>query len=80
MNAEPKASTNANDIHDLLAITVCPITHGPLQLLPDNNGVVSKQAMMRFPIIDGCLDLRLDAAQPLFDEQRSPSPQRKVNE
>jgi len=80
MTIDQQPSTNTAQLHDLLAITVCPITHGPLQLLPDQSGVVSKQAMMRFPIVDGCLDLRREAAQPLFEETNKPSTQREVDE
>ena len=73
MNTSPKISNADREIHDLLAIVVCPISHGPLQLLPDGNGVASKQAMVRFPIVNGQLDLRLQAAQPLLDTPTDPS-------
>ena len=73
MNTSPKTSNADREIHDLLAIVVCPISHGPLQRLPDGNGVASKQAMVRFPIVNGQLDLRLQAAQPLLDTAVDPS-------
>ena len=66
MNINPKTSSSTRELHDLLAIVVCPISHGPLQLLPDGKEVASKQAMVRFPIVNGLLDLRLKAAQPLL--------------
>jgi len=73
MNTDPKTSSLTRELHDLLAIVVCPISHGPLQLLPDGKGVASKQAMVRFPVINGQLDLRRQAAQPLLDTPVEPS-------
>lgn len=49
----------------LLEILVCPLTKGKLEYDSENQRLISYQAKLSFPIVDGIPNLLIDEAQPL---------------
>lgn len=52
----------------LLDLLTCPKTLGPLTWDKDKNVLVSVQAGLAYPIVDGIPVLLVDAAQPLAQQ------------
>lgn len=53
----------------LLAVLVCPITHGPLEYDAANGELISHQAGKAFPIRDGVPVMLVEEARSLDDTQ-----------
>lgn len=53
----------------LLEILVCPQTRGPLVYDRENAELLSKKAMLAFPIRDGVPIMLVDEARMLSDEE-----------
>lgn len=49
----------------LLDLLVCPVTKGKLKYDRENGYLISRQAKLIFPIIDGIPRMQLDTALPL---------------
>ena len=49
----------------LLAILVCPLTKGPLEYDRDANELISRQAGLAFPVIDGIPVMLIEEARKL---------------
>ena len=68
--AQPGAQTGADAIDPkLLEILVCPQTKGPLTFDREKSELVSKQAMLAYPVRDGVPIMLIDEARPLADEE-----------
>ena len=52
----------------LLNLLVCPVTRGPLSLDQKTQRLISKQAGLAFPIIDGLPILLVEEAEELDDQ------------
>ena len=52
----------------LLNLLVCPVTRGPLTLDQKTHRLISKQAGLAFPIIDGLPILLVEEAEELDDQ------------
>lgn len=52
----------------LLNLLVCPVTRGPLTLDQKTQRLISKQAGLAFPIIDGVPILLVEEAEELDDQ------------
>ena len=52
----------------LLNLLVCPVTRGPLTLDHKTQRLISKQAGLAFPIIDGVPILLVEEAEELDDQ------------
>ena len=53
----------------LLEILVCPQTKGPLVYDRDNDELLSKKAMLAYPVRDGVPVMLIDEARELSDEE-----------
>jgi len=53
----------------LLEILVCPQTKGPLVYDRENSELLSKKAMLAYPIRDGVPIMLIDEARTLSDEE-----------
>lgn len=63
-------SETANEIDPrLLEILVCPQTKGPLIYDRDNNELLSKKAMLAYPVRDGVPVMLIDEARELSDAE-----------
>ena len=59
--------THDQRINQLLAVAVCPVSHGSLTSDDKGTALLSAQAKLRFAIQDGCVDLRPETASPILD-------------
>ena len=63
------AETETNDLDPkLLEILVCPQTKGPLVYDREKSELLSKKAMLAYPIRDGVPIMLIDEARALGDE------------
>lgn len=67
MAKEPEGLNIAIDA-ELLEILACPLTGGKLRLSDDGRWLISDQAKVRFPIVEGIPHLLADSAEPLEGE------------
>lgn len=64
------AETEKNDLDPkLLEILVCPQTKGPLVYDREKGELLSKKAMLAYPIRDGVPIMLIDEARALGDEE-----------
>lgn len=57
--------TNPEPDKALLAVLVCPITHGPLEYDRANNELISRQAGKAFPVKQGVPIMLVDQARTI---------------
>ena len=70
-NAPAKAQAGASPQRldpALLNLLVCPVTRGPLTLDQKSQRLISKQAGLGFPIMDGLPILLVEEAEELDDQ------------
>lgn len=67
--ADAAAKTPARELDPrLLELLVCPLTKTTLEYRRDANELVSRQARLAYPIVDGIPLMTEDAARQLSDE------------
>jgi uncharacterized protein len=59
----------------LLEILVCPLTKSPLRYDRRAQELISDQAGLAYPILDGIPIMLVDKARPLADDERVPAGQ-----
>ena len=69
-DAVPPSPTGGLEVDDdprLLAIRVCPVTHGPLELDHAKGELISRSARLAYPIRDGVPIMLPEEARELAD-------------
>ena len=65
-SASPEAARRVNPT--LLELLVCPLTKSSLVYNPETNELISRQARLAYPIVDGIPLMTADAARELNDD------------